>query len=272
MFSFNTLKWIYLAVVASFTVIYTYLVLVDTVPALAYILMVDLSLWCAGTVYLTAVRNKESKLINLMDKCKIAEFIEKYSHEHAKDSKKGLSTPSTILLATAHMYLGDIETSLNLFQTVEPQNLQKVRKKQLAAVVAQNGIYHNNLSTAYIRHHDIENAKLHMEKAQEYLKQLQGMKDKKGQNKESIKALTRSLTNRELELELELGSEMAFTERIDQLKDYLDDTEPVLKKVYYHYLLSVLYTKTGNTGEADRCREYVRENGGDTCYVQWVEI
>lgn len=272
MFSYNHLKWIYVVVVGIFTVVYTYLFLIDAVPLLAYLLMLDLSLWCATSVYVTVVQNKENALLALMGECKIAEFIEKYSREHANDTKKGLSTSSAILLATAHMHLGDFETALKMFQMAEPQNPKKVRKRLLAGAAAQCAVYHNNLSSAYLRRHDIENAKLHMEKAQEYLKQLRGMKDKKGKNHAAIETLTRSLTNRELELELELGSELDYTEKINQLKHYLDGAENILNGVYFHYLLYVLYDKTGNADEVCKCREYVRENGGDTCYVQWVEL
>ena len=271
MFSFNIMKWIYLSVTVLFTVTYSYLFWIGEVPVLAYFLMADLSVWCAGSVYLAVVQNKENALIGLMGECKIAEFIEKYSHEHAKDTRKGFSTPATILLATAYMHLGDIETSLQMFQLAELQNPQKVKRKQLAEVTTQCAIYHNNLSTAYLRNHDIENAKLHMEKAQEYLKQLQGLEDKKGENTTTIEILNRSLSNRELELGLELGSKLDYAEKINQLNQYVARADNLLNRVYLHYLLYVLYKKTGNVEEAHRCREFVRENGGDTCYVQWVE-
>ena len=272
MFSYNTLNRIYYVVGCLFIGICVYLLLVDAVPFLACLLMLDLSLWCVGSVCRTTMQKRENTLISLMHECKIAEFIEKYSHEHAYDTKRGFSTSAAILLATAHIHLDDIETSLKMFQSIELQNPQKVRKKLLAGVATQCAVYHNNLSTVYLRRHDIENAKLHMEKAQEYLKQLQGINDKKGKNSAAIEILTRSLINRELELALELGSELDYAEKIDQLKYYLDEAENVLNRVYYHYLLYVLYGKTGNADETRKCREYVRENGGDTCYVQWVEI
>lgn len=271
MFSYKKIKWIYYIIEWLITLINTELFFAGAVPLLAYILMVDLSLWFITTVYFIVVQKKEASMLGLMDECKMAEFIEIYSREHSKDTRKGFSASTVILLATAYMHLGDIETSMEMFQSTEPKNPQKARKRAVANAVVECGVYHNNISCAYLRCHDTENAKIHMEKAQDYLKQLQGIKDKKGKYNAAIGNLTRSLAIRELELGLELEAEPDYAEKINQLKNQIDGVVTNLNRVYYNCLLYVMYRKNGNLAEAEKCREYVRENGGDTCYVQWVE-
>lgn len=271
MFTWSIRYRIYTAVLVLFIVIYSYLLYIGMMSGLIYFLLMGVSVWCATLVYLVTYQKKEIALLRLMNECKIAEFIEKYHHEHAKDSKKGYTAGATIHMATAYMHLGDLETSLELFQRVELQDPKKVKRKMLPGVIINNALYHNNLSTAYLRQHDIENAKLHIKKAKAYFKQLQWLKDKKGRNKDNIEAFTRSLANRDLELGLEFGLEVDYAENIERLKQYVDETKTLLNRVYFYYLLFVLYEKTGDAEEADKCREYVRENGGDTCYVQWVE-
>ena len=129
MISCKNIKRIYIAVVVLMIIVFYYLFIIRVLPLLAYLLIIDFSGWCVYSIYFFALRKRESSLMSLMNDCRIAEFIEKYSNEHAKDTRKGFYSGSAIILATAYMYLGELETSIEMFTAIELQNSQGLYSK-----------------------------------------------------------------------------------------------------------------------------------------------
>lgn len=271
MVSCKILKRIYLVIIALIIVVCSYLYVIKVVPVLAYFLILDWLVWCVSVCYLFLVNKRESSIICLMNECRMKDFIEKYSHEHSRDTKKGFHPEVANILAIAYMHLGELDTSVEMFRSAEMNLLQNARNKAYVNATIDCAVCNNNLACVYLRCHETERAKLHMEKARDYLKQLHNTKKLKEQHKKDIAILNQNLEIRELELELELDTDPDYEEEIKKIKNWIDAAENTLKKVYYNYLLYVIYRKNGNEDEAEMYSDYVKKNGGDTCYVQWVE-
>lgn len=269
MVSCKIIKRIYLSIAALIIAMLLYLYFSDAVPLLAYFLMLDFSVWCVGVLFDSAYQKREMSLMKLMEECKIEEFIEKYSHEHEKDTREGFNPNSSINLAAAYMHSGVLDSSLEMLKEIKLPKLRKKRRNFLGTLTLYF-IYHNNISCTYLRLHNANEAKLHMEKARDYLRQLKDMEIKRRQKNPDIDFFNRSLDVREIEFNLENGIEIDYEGEIDKIKNWIDIEENKLKKVSLNYLLYVIYIKNGNLDEAGKCSEFIKKNGGDTCYVKFV--
>ena len=213
-------------------------------------------------------------MLDLLNEYQISAFIEKYSKAHAKDTKTGPSPLAALNLATAYMHMGDLDTAMRFFQRAEPidpRQFPKRKQKMVKHSLVTCAVYHNNITCAYIRCHDTKQAKRHMEAAWEYLTQLKEMAKIYPDLEQTIVVLLRDLSIRRLEMSLETGEELDDEIELKQLQTWFDSARQRSVKVYNRYLANILYEKCGKKEEAEKCRAFVKQYGGDSCYVKWVE-
>lgn len=242
------------------------------IPWLAAILMLDLIFWALGTYYKNAVSKRNRAIFRLMNRqCALAEFIEKYEDVYRHTKKAEPAAMAALNLATAYMHLGDTQRAMELFAQAKPQPARCAiwkKKKTDNAILVHSAVYHNNLAHNYLMSHDITQAEVHTSQTARYLEQLHAVKKKDASLEHDINTLTRSLFYRRLEISLERGENSQEPQTAKQLQEMFENEPRMLIKVYNRYLACKVYEIQENKEAAEKCREFIREYGGDSCYVK----
>lgn len=246
------------------------------IPWLAAILMLDFIFWALRTYFDNATEKRNRTILRLMNRhCALAEFIEKYEEVYRHTKKAEPAAMAALNLATAYMHLGDTQHAMELFAQAKPQlgrcPLWK-KQKTSNAILVHNAIYHNNLAHNCLMSHDITQAEINTSQAARYLEQLRAVKKKDSSLEHNINMLTRSLFYRKLEISLECGENPEEPQTSRQLQEIFENEPRMLMKVYNRYLACKVYEAQGDKEAAEKCREFIREYGGDTCYVKMAGV
>ena len=215
-------------------------------------------LWIGIIRYLcnAAAIKRINKLIAIMNQeCHAQEFLRQLVclQENAKGEIMELFFATN--LAAAYLNLGDADTALFHLQNINVDTTKRSRGKDKMFIV-----FYNNYAMAYMQKQDWEAAMDMLSKMKNLIDTVKAPLAVKQtyENYYRLKCIRIQAVQGNYE-----GAEEAFM-------NALEHTGSLLDQISLIYFLRDVFLYEGRWQEAEKCREFIRENGGDTYYVAKV--
>lgn len=229
----------------------TVLILKDWNLMVVYALII---IWCflINFMFGKVAAKRINQVIAIMNQhCQAQEFLQQLIclQKHSKGKTMGLFFATN--LAAAYLDLGDEDTALYHLQNVNLDAKSQKRNQYLLMV------YYNNFATAYMRKENWETADemlSNMKKIMDHAK----LKPAEKQNAERIYQI-QCMRMKVLQGNYE-GAEEFFLKAIEQ-------SCTLIEQVALTDCLRGIYLQEERWQEAQNCKEFILQNGGDTYYV-----
>lgn len=242
----------YLSILA--LVILMIILVICTDISMVLVFLIEL-VWILGSnILMSAIAAKRINTITgmLNDQCNAREFISQTFalYGEAKGNITKMFLPSN--LAAGYLSLGDADTALFHLQSITA-NEERWQKKKSALAIS----YYNNFTHAYIMKQDYRAAYEMLEKMQKQLGIVK-LKPRVRQQYEVNYQLKR------IRLNMQQGNYAGVEEYCIPL---LQNSKMLLLQVALCDILRDVYLHEGRTEAAEKCKEFILQNGGDTYYV-----
>lgn len=237
-----------------FGVIFAVMLIWNTDTNVLWIYLFEI-LWFMGWDYLltfAAIRRVNAVTALMNNQCNISEFLSQTLALLGSAKGKNVKMLLTVNLAAGYLSLGDADTALFHLQSIAI-NENKVQKKGRAMMIT----YYNNYALVYILKHD-DNAAYEMLAKMRQQIDLAKLKPKAKQQFEMNYQLKR------VRLNMRQGNYAGVEEYCIPL---LQNSKMLLQQVCLCDILRDVYLHEGRTEEAEKCREFILQYGGDTYYV-----
>ena len=196
-----------------------------------------------------------NRLVAVMNQeCQVQEFLRQMICLQENAKGKVMKLYFAVNLAAGYLNLGDVDTAFYYLQNINTDRLNFRGKDRLLIT------YYYNFSVACMMKEDWEGANAMLSRMRSLLDSVK----LKPVEKEAYEGFYRIKCIRMQALQGNYdGAENACMEALEQ-------SESLLRQVSLIYFLRDIFLHEGRWQEAEKCRELIRENGGDTYYVAKV--
>lgn len=206
-------------------------------------------------IFGTAANKRVNKLNAIMNQqCHVQEYLHQLLCLQEGSEGKVIKLYFAINLAAGYMYLGDADTALFHLQNVDLDEKSRKRFRYMLMV------YYNNFAVAYMMKQNWEAANMMLSNMKNILDTAK-FKPSARQNFEKIYQI-KCMNMQVLQGSYE-GAEGFFM-------NTLEHSGSLLEQVSLTYFLRDIYLHEGRWQEAQKCKEFILENGGDTYFVAKV--